>query len=59
MMAAMGHSDDTIWLCPRCMTAISNLEYEHLNKDGLCKVCETTLVQYSKILWTYKGVKGR
>lgn len=44
-------TDRSIWLCPRCVTAITNLEYVHLNRNGLCDECDTVLEQYEKVEW--------
>ena len=45
----MGCTDPSIWLCPRCFTVITNMEYEHLNKDGHCKECRNILNQYKVV----------
>lgn len=47
----MGYTDRSIWLCPRCLTIITNLEYRHLNLNGCCEECETKLEQYEKVEW--------
>lgn len=47
----MGYTDKSIWLCPRCVTVITNLEYVHLNRNGCCEECETKLEQYEKVAW--------
>lgn len=49
--SVIGNTDKSLWVCPRCFIAISNMEYEHLNVDGCCDECETTLKQYSEVIW--------
>ena len=46
----MGYTDKSIWLCPHCMTVITNLEREHLS-NGRCDECEYPLEQYEKVSW--------
>ena len=47
----IGMTDKSIWLCPRCFTAITNLEYVHLKRSGCCTKCDTELEQYEKVNW--------
>lgn len=47
----IGYTDRSIWLCPRCVIAITDLEYVHLNLNGCCDECETKLEQYEKVEW--------
>lgn len=49
--SVMGYTDKSIWLCPRCVTAITNMEYVHLNRNGLCDECDSVLEQYEKVEW--------
>lgn len=49
--SVMGYTDKSIWLCPRCVIAITDLEYRHLNLNGCCDECETMLEQYEKVEW--------
>ena len=41
----------SIWLCPVCVTAITNQEYVHLNLKGCCEDCDSPLEQYEKVNW--------
>lgn len=45
----MGETNRSIWVCHRCFTVITNMEYEHLNKDGCCKECGNVLNQYEEV----------
>lgn len=39
----------SIWVCSGCFTVITNMEYEHVNKDGCCKECGNALYQYEEV----------
>ena len=45
----MGETNRSIWVCHGCFTVITNMEYEHLNKDGHCKECGNVLNQYEEV----------
>lgn len=47
--AMMRVTNRSLWVCPECFTVITNMEYEHLNKDGSCKECGNILELYKMV----------
>lgn len=57
-MVGETNRNPSIWVCSGCFTVITNMEYEHVNKDGCCKECGNALYQYEEVdLNIYKEVK--
>lgn len=45
----MGETNRSLWVCPRCFTVITNMEYEYLNKDDRCAECGDRLEHHKKV----------